>query len=76
MCYNDANSTDTGNCRAIYTTQTEQSTKSQWKTGLGTDDIAIDSAEDGKVNDSQVPNSSSFPAFKLCKDLTDGGYTD
>ena len=47
-----------------------------WKTSTGTDDITTDSTEDGRVNDGQVANSATFPAFKLCKDLTDGGYSD
>jgi hypothetical protein len=76
ICYYDSNSADAGSCKALYVTQASQSTSSQWKTTTGTDDIATDSAEDGKINDSQIANSSTFPAFKLCKDLTDGGYSD
>lgn len=49
---------------------------SHWKTSIGTNDIATDLVKDGKVNEGQVANSTTFPAFKLCKDLTDGGYTD
>lgn len=76
LSYNDSNSVDAGKCKALYVTQANQSTSSKWKTSTGNDDIASDSIEDGKLNDGQVPNSSTFPAFKLCKDLTDGGYTD
>ena len=76
MSYNDPNSADFGACKALYVTDANQSASSQWKTSTGTDDIATDSTEDGKINDGQIANSSTFPAFKLCKDLTDGGYTD
>jgi hypothetical protein len=63
-------------CESIFVTDSAQSTASQWKTSEGVDDIATDSEEDGEVNDGQVANSATFPAFKLCKDLTDGGFTD
>lgn len=76
MVYNDTNSADAGTCKPLYVTNANQSTSSQWKTSTGADDIATDSTEDGKINDGQVPNSSTFPAFKLCKDLTDGGFSD
>ena len=74
MCYYDANGADAGTCKALYVTQADQS--STWKTSTGTNDIATDSYDDGKINDGQVANSTDFPAFKLCKDLSDGGYTD
>lgn len=76
MCYHDANSADAGTCKALYVAQANQSASSMWKIANGTDDITTDSMEDGIVNDGQVANSTDFPAFKLCKDLSDGGYTD
>lgn len=45
----------------------------EWKTTAGIDDIATDSIYDGQVNTDQVPNSTDFPAFKACKDLTLAG---
>lgn len=48
----------------------------EWKTSTGTDDIATDYDSDGAANAAQVPNSATFPAFKLCKDLAIGGYSD
>lgn len=75
ICYYDANTSDAGSCRAIYVAQSDQGT-SAWKTADGTNDIEFDSTEDGKINDVQVAYSTTFPAFKLCKELTDGGYTD
>ncbi|MBK8174346.1 MAG: DUF1566 domain-containing protein [Rhodospirillales bacterium] len=76
MAYNDPSSEDKGKCKALYVTNKNQSTSSQWKTSYGTNDIATDSTEDGKINDSQIPTSTTFPAFKLCKDLSYGGYSD
>lgn len=76
MCYYDANSADAGTCKALYAAQADQSTSSMWKIEIGTDDITTDSMEDGIINDGQVADSTDFPAFKLCKDLSDGGYTD
>ena len=76
ICYYDANSADAGSCKPLYVTQADQSAASQWQTATGTNDIATDSIEDGKINDGQVANSTTLPAFKLCKDLSDGGYTD
>lgn len=55
---------------------TDQGTTSVWKTSAGTNDITTDSAYDGRVNTNQVPNSATFPAFKVCKDLTVGGHND
>jgi hypothetical protein len=60
----------------LYVTQSDQSNDSMWKTSTGTDDIVTDSSTDGQINDGQVPNSTTFPAFKLCKDLSNGGFTD
>lgn len=76
MVYNDPNSADVDKCKPLYVTNDNQSTGTEWKTSTGSDDIAPDSTEDGKINDGQVANSSTFPAFKLCKDLTDGGFSD
>ncbi|MCB9957164.1 MAG: DUF1566 domain-containing protein [Rhodospirillaceae bacterium] len=76
VCYYDANSADAGTCKPLYVTQANQSTSSGWKTSTGANDIVTDSTEDGKINDGQVADSTTFPAFKLCKDLSDGGYTD
>jgi hypothetical protein len=60
----------------LFIPPTDQGTTSSWKTSIGTDDIATDSTYDGKANSDQVPNSTTFPAFKLCKDLTTGGHSD
>lgn len=76
FCYYDNNSDAANTCRALYATNATTNTGLLWKTTAGTNDIATDSKEDGKLNDAQVPNSNTFPAFKVCKDLTDGGYTD
>ncbi len=54
----------------------DQGTTSVWKTSTGVNDIATDSSHDGRINSNQVANSTTFPAFKLCKDLTAGGYND
>jgi hypothetical protein len=77
ICYYDANSADAGSCKALYVTQSNQSTSSQWKNATGTDDISTDSTEDGKINHANRGGAlSDFPAFELCENLTDGGYTD
>lgn len=76
MVYNDPNSADVGKCKPLFVSNNNQSTSSRWKTSHGANDIAIDSWEDGRINDSQIANSTTFPAFKLCKDLTHGGFTD
>ena len=65
-----------GTYEPLFVTDDNQSLSSQWKTSIGTDDIAVDHYDDGKLNDAQVANSTTFPAFKLCKDLTDGGFND
>jgi len=54
----------------------DQGTTSAWKTSTGTDDIATDSTYDGRINTNQVANSTTFSAFKLCKDLGTGGHSD
>ena len=61
---------------ALFIPPTDQGTTSQWKTSTGTDDIATDSTYDGRANTNQVANSTTFPAFKLCKDLGTGGHSD
>ncbi|WP_198136984.1 DUF1566 domain-containing protein [Nitrobacter hamburgensis] len=60
----------------LFIPTTDQGTTSQWKTSTGTNDIATDSTYDGRANTNQVANSTTFPAFKLCKDLTTGGHSD
>ncbi len=60
----------------LFIPATDQGTTSAWKTSVGANDIATDSVINGQDNTSQVPNSATFPAFKLCKDLSTGGYTD
>ncbi len=65
-----------GTYATLFVTDNNQSTSSQWKIVNGTDDIATDHFDDGELNDAQVPNSTTFLAFKLCKDLTDGGFSD
>jgi hypothetical protein len=77
MVYNDST------CEPLYVTQDNQSTAAKWKITGGNDDIANDSVEDGKINHSQViaradyiADPNTFPAFKLCEELTQGGYTD
>lgn len=76
MIYYDPNSADVGQCKPLFVTSADQSTGSLWKTSRGVDDIATDAHDDGKLNDAQIADSTTFPAFKLCKDLSDGGYTD
>lgn len=60
----------------LFIPPTDQGTTSVWKTSNGVDDIATDSAYDGRINTNQVANSTTFPAFKLCKDLGTGGHSD
>lgn len=60
----------------LFIPTTDQGTTSEWKTSTGTDDIATDSTWDGRANTNQVANSTTFPAFKLCKDLSTGGHSD
>ena len=65
-------------CEAIFAPQADQDGGSarQWKTSTGGNDIATDDWDDGKVNDGQIADSTTFMAFKTCKDLTYGGFTD
>ncbi|MBN9889378.1 DUF1566 domain-containing protein [Salipiger abyssi] len=64
-------------CEALYVTDDNQSAGTEWRTpNPGLDDIATDSYTDGRASSDQIANSTTFPAFKLCKDLTDGGYSD
>jgi len=59
---------------ALFIPPTDQGTTSAWKTATGTNDIANDSFIDGSINQSQVAASTTtFPAFKLCNDLTLAG---
>lgn len=60
----------------LFIPTTDQGTTSMWKTSAGVNDIATDSTNDGRANTNQVANSTTFPAFKLCKDLATGGYSD
>lgn len=60
----------------LFIPTTDQGTTSEWKTSTGTDDITTDSLYDGRTNTNQIPNSATFPAFKLCKDLGAGSHTD
>ena len=60
----------------LFIPTTDQGTTSMWKTSTGVNDIATDSTNDGESNTNQVANSTTFPAFKLCKDLATGGYSD
>jgi hypothetical protein len=76
MVYSDVNSSDMGQCKPLYVTTNNQGTNSAWKTAIGANDIATDSFQDGKIADGQIADSATFPAFKLCKDLTHGGFTD
>lgn len=63
----------THNGNRLYTTASDQ-TGAVWKTSNGSNDIAVDSSDDGLANSNQVPNSSTFPAFKACKDLAGGPW--
>ncbi len=77
MMYNDPNSADAGRCKPLYVSNNNQATSSDWETPANSsDDIATDSYEDGRINDSEIPNSTTYPAFKECKDLQDGGFDD
>ncbi len=66
----------TTNCEAFFVTDNNQSAASAWSTSTGNDDVAVDSYYDGAAIDAQVANSTTFPAFKVCKDLANGGFTD
>ncbi len=60
----------------LFIPTTDQSASSAWKTSTGVNDITTDSTWDGRANTNQVANSTTFPAFKLCKDLATGGHSD
>ena len=60
--------------KRVYVLLTDQGS-AMWKTSMGTNDIATDSDTDGLANTNQVPNNSTFPAFKLCKDMNVNGHT-
>jgi hypothetical protein len=64
-------------CEPLYVTDNNQSTSSQWKTAIGTNDISTDDHVDGKVNAAGRGGSiSDFPAFDLCESNTYHGKTD
>lgn len=67
---------DNATCEPLFVQQADEAVDQEWKTTAGADDITTDSMEDGKINDSQVSNSTTFPAFKACKDLVYGGFSD
>ncbi|MCB9959688.1 MAG: DUF1566 domain-containing protein [Rhodospirillaceae bacterium] len=70
---------DDGSCRAIFVTDTNQSTSSQWKTANGTNDI-IDPTDKNDAVDGQYNRdnrgSGTFPAFELCENNTYHGKND
>lgn len=67
MVYNNSS------CEALYVTNNNQSTSSQWKTATGTNDItdpvAEEDAADGQYNRDNR-GSGTFPAFELCENNT------
>lgn len=67
---------DTQLCRRIYVTNQSQGTTNRWKITNGINDILVDSLYYGKANSDQLPNSTDYPAFKVCKDLSHGGFSD
>lgn len=73
MVYN--NST----CEALYVTDNNQSTASQWKTATGTNDIT-DPADNNDAVDGQYNRDNrgagTFPAFELCENNTYHGKND
>lgn len=60
----------------LFIPTTDQGTGSQWSTTNNNSDIAVDSLSDGRANTNQIANSTTFPAFKICKDLGIGGHSD
>lgn len=66
----------TGRCDTLFVSNEDQSTSAQWRQSGSGDEISNDSTDDGRINDAQIADSTTFPAFKLCKDLTDGGFDD
>lgn len=65
-----------GTYEPLFVSDDNQSLSSAWKTSSGVNDIATDSIDDGKLNVAQITVSTTFPAFKDCDDLTDGGFSD
>lgn len=64
----------------LFIPPTDQGTTSRWKTTTGTNDIPTDSNHDGLLNTNQIAarpgyiaDSTTFPAFKLCIELTLAG---
>lgn len=71
MVYNNSS------CEALYVTDNNQSTASQWKNATGTDDISADDPVDGQVNAANRGGViSDFPAFELCESNTYHGKSD
>lgn len=67
----------TSTCEPLFVTNQNQSTGVRWRNpNTGANEITPDSFDDGRVNSGFIPNSTTHPAFKLCKDLTDGGFSD
>ena len=60
----------------VFIPPTNQGANMTWRSSGSGADIATDSWVDGRANTNQVANSTTFPPFKACKDLTLGGYTD
>ncbi len=58
----------------MYAAASDQNTSTTWKNSTGTNDINPDSSDDGLANTNQVPNSTTFRAFKFCKDLGAAWY--
>jgi hypothetical protein len=67
---------DGDSCEALYVTDDNQSTSSEWKTATGTNDITDpDDHVDGQYNRDNR-GSGTFPAFELCEDNTYHGKSD
>jgi len=67
----------TKTCEPLYVTQSDQSGPGlEWKTSNDSGDLSPSLYDDGRANSNQIPNSTTFPAFKECKDLSYGGFTD
>ena len=63
-------------CEALYVTDNNQSTSSQWKTATGTNDITDpDDHVDGQYNRDNR-GGGTFPAFELCEGNTYHGKSD
>lgn len=62
MLYDNSSS-----CEPIFVTSTRQSTSTQWKTSIGTDDVSTESHIDGWLNaNNRSGTITDFPAFDLC----------